>query len=410
MKKILFLFFITGFLYGQESGSPYTRFGLGFFNNSISVRAAGKAGTSTAFFDDNELSIINPASSSKIQNTIFSSGLILETSSSKDDEASKSFNNINFNNSLLGIPIYKEKEVVLSLGFFARSKIGYNIEKEVISNSILAKETFFGTGGLSEFLLGLTYSPISMLNFGFNFGYNFGEIRHAGSLKFDHSQYTDNEYTNSLYLKGSSFTVGAIYSFGQIFNLHSANIGFYFSPQANLNTKKERISLFRTSSGGNLTDTLLTPDYTITLPMNYGIGLELGLTKKLILAIDYSFMNWQEYTVDGVNEGLKNSNRFALSFEYLPEKDILSDYIDRLRVSAGFYYEQTNLEIDNNRINEFGITVGCGFPLSRNSLLNSALMYGNRGTVNNGLVKDSFIKLQLSLTLNELWFVSTEDQ
>jgi len=409
MKKILFLFFISGFLYSQESGSPYTRYGLGFFNNPISARVAGKAGNSIASFDDNELSISNPASSARIQNTIFSSGVILETSSSKNDKASKSFNNINFNNSLLGIPVYKEKEIVLTLGFFARSKIGYNIEADVISNDILAKETFFGTGGLSEFLFGLTYSPIHNLNLGINFGYNFGEIRHSGSLKFNHSQYTDNEYTNSMFLKGFSSAVGVIYSLGQIFDLHSVNVGFYFSPKANLNTAKERISLFRTNTG-TFTDTLVTPDYTITLPMNYGMGLEIGLTKKLFLAIDYSFMNWQEYTVDGINEGLKNSNRFSLSCEYLPEKDVLASYIDRLRWSTGLYYEQTNLQFNNNRINEFGITLGCGIPLSRNSVLNSALIYGNRGTVDNGLIKDSFIKMQLSLTLNELWFVRTEDQ
>ena len=409
MRKILFLFFITGFLYGQESGSPYTRFGLGFFNSSISARVAGKAGTSIASFDENELSIINPASSARIQNTVFSSGLILETSSSKDNNASKNFKNINFNNSLLGIPIYKEREMVLSFGFFAKSKIGYNIETEVISNSVSAKETFFGTGGLSELLLGLTYSPTRMLNLGLNFGYNFGEIQHSGTLKFNNSEYTDNEYTNSMHLKGISFTAGAIYSLGKIFDFHSVNVGLYFSPKASLSTSKERISLFRTSSG-TFTDTLFNPDYTITLPMNYGIGLEVGLTEKLLFAIDYSFMNWQDYTVDGLNEGLKNSNYFSLSCEYLPDKDILANYMNRLRLSAGVYYEQKNFEITNNRINEFGITLGCGIPLSRNSVLNSALVYGNRGTVDNGLIKDSFIKLQLSLTLSELWFVNTEDQ
>jgi hypothetical protein len=409
MKKILFLFFIAGLLYGQESGSPYTRFGLGFFNNSVSARTAGKAGTSIASFDENELSVVNPASSSKVQNTIFSSGLVMETSSSKNENASKSFNNINFNNSLLGIPIYKESDIVLSLGFFARSKIGYNIEKEVISNSAPAKETFFGTGGLSEFLLGLTFSPISELNLGFNLGYNFGEIRHSGGIKFNYSEYTDNEYTNSMYLKGISFSTGAIFSFSHVLGLHSANVGFYLSPKADLNVKKERHSFFRTESG-TLTDTLFSPDYTATLPMNYGAGIEFGITERLFFAIDYSFMNWQEYVIDGLNEGLKNSSCFSLSCEYLPEKDIFADYMSRLRLSAGVYYEQKNLELNNSRINELGITLGCGFPLSRNAVLNSALIYGTRGTIDNGLIKDSFLKLQLSLTLNELWFVRTEDQ
>jgi len=299
--------------------------------------------------------------------------------------------------------------MVLSFGFLAKSKIGYNIEKETSSHSALAKEFFFGTGGLSEFLLGLTYSPLPKLNLGLNFEYNFGEIQHSGGLKFNTSEYTDNEYTNSMYLRGISFTAGAIYSLGPIFGLSSMNVGFYFSPKFNLNVKQERTSFFRTPSG-TFTDTLYIPDYTLDLPMNYGIGLEVGLTKKLFLAFDYSFMNWQDYKVDGVNEGLRNSNRFALSCEYVPEEDVLANFMNRLRLSAGLYYEQKNIELDNTTINEFGVTLGCGIPFSRNSILNSALVYGNRGTIDNGLIKDSFIKLQLSLTLSELWFVRTEDQ
>ena len=111
MKKILFLILVAATLYSQESGSPYTRFGLGFFNYSGSARVLGNAGTTIAAYDDNELNNFNPAGWSRIKNTIFSSGMIMESSSSEDNKSTKQFKNINFTNTILGIPLEKDEEM-----------------------------------------------------------------------------------------------------------------------------------------------------------------------------------------------------------------------------------------------------------------------------------------------------------
>ena len=410
MKKILFLILVTATLYSQESGSPYTRFGFGVFNNSVSTRALGKAGTSIAVFDDNELNNLNPASWAKIKNTVFSSGLVLESSKSEDDKASKNYKNMNFSNTVLGIPLQKDKEFVLAIGIYSKSKVGYNVTKEVVVNSIPAEEIYFGSGGLSEFQIGLTYSPVKNLDFGFKTGYNFGEIQHSGKLKFNNSDYTDNEYRNSMYTKGFSYTGGIIYSgLDKMLNINSGNIGIIFSPKFDLRAKRERYSYF-TSSSTSIYDTLISSDVDATLPMKVGVGLNLGFTERLNIGFDYLFSGWENYKLDGSNEGLKNSQRFSVSCELMPDKEFLASYTARMRYSVGLYYEKMNLEINGTRINEYGVTLGCGIPLSRNAALNTALIYGRRGKNENGLILDSFIKLQFSLALNELWFVNTEDQ
>ena len=74
----------------------------------------------------------------------------------------------------------------------------------------------------------------------------------------------------------------------------------------------------------------------------------------------------------------------------------------------GARYEESGLYIQNESIDEFGISFGLGLPLGRGfSNANLTFEYGQRGTNNAGLVKEDFFKVGLSLSLNPLrpWFV-----
>jgi len=69
-------------------------------------------------------------------------------------------------------------------------------------------------------------------------------------------------------------------------------------------------------------------------------------------------------------------------------------------------YEESGLYLNNEAIDEFGISFGLGLPAGTNfSNLNIGFEYGQRGTSNSGLIKENFFKLSLSLSLNEKWFV-----
>jgi len=410
MKKLLFIILIAVTVYAQESGSPYSRFGFGFFNYSVSTRSLGNAGASIAVYDENELNNLNPASWSKIKNTVFSSGLILETSSSEDNLATKNFTNVNFSNTIIGVPLEKSKEMVFSLGIFAKSKVGYNVSRRVAIDGYAADAVYFGAGGISEFQTGLTYSPLNKLNLGVKAGYNFGEVQHSGRVNFDDANFTDNEYLNSIYTKGFTFTGGLIYSgLDDLTGIHYGSIGLVFSPNSDVKAKKERYSKF-TSSTTTIMDTVKGGEMDVTLPMNFGIGLNLAFNDRVRFGFDYLLSGWENYKYEGTNEGFLNSHRFAVSCEIMPDKDVLATLMDRIRYSVGFYYEKLNLEINGNRINEFGVSAGLGIPLSRNATLNSAFIYGRRGKNENGLILDNFFKVQFSLALTELWFVNTEDQ
>jgi hypothetical protein len=69
-------------------------------------------------------------------------------------------------------------------------------------------------------------------------------------------------------------------------------------------------------------------------------------------------------------------------------------------------FENTGLKINDESINEFGISFGVGLPVGKLfSNANLGFEYGKRGTTSQNLVQENFFNFQLSLSLNDRWFV-----
>ncbi|MGB0897576.1 MAG: hypothetical protein ACPGRW_09675, partial [Flavobacteriaceae bacterium] len=82
-----------------------------------------------------------------------------------------------------------------------------------------------------------------------------------------------------------------------------------------------------------------------------------------------------------------------------------SSYWKRATYRAGMHFENTGLEINNEKINEFGISFGVGLPVGKwFSNANLGLEVGKRGTTNRNLIQENFVNFQLSLSLNDRWF------
>ena len=69
-------------------------------------------------------------------------------------------------------------------------------------------------------------------------------------------------------------------------------------------------------------------------------------------------------------------------------------------------FEETGLNINNQSIDEFGISFGVGLPIGRLfENANIGFEFGQRGTTNANLVEENFVNFQISLSLNDRWFV-----
>ena len=68
---------------------------------------------------------------------------------------------------------------------------------------------------------------------------------------------------------------------------------------------------------------------------------------------------------------------------------------------AGVRLDNTGFIVNEKDISNFGITFGMGFPLGfEYSNLNLGLEVGRRGTTMNNLVRESYFKVSIGLSLN----------
>src|SRR5690606_14890358 len=101
----------------------------------------------------------------------------------------------------------------------------------------------------------------------------------------------------------------------------------------------------------------------------------------------------------------ENSSSVSIGGFYIPDYNSYSSYLKRVVYRGGLRFENTGLNINDETINEFGISFGLGIPVgSMFTNANLGIEIGRRGTTNRNLIQENFINLQLSLSLNDRWF------
>lgn len=150
----------------------------------------------------------------------------------------------------------------------------------------------------------------------------------------------------------------------------------------------------------------------VTLPMMGGFGFALKKDYKWMFQADYTVQMWEDYRYLGNVVGLKNSQRITAGFQFQPKLAGRGNFMSATQYRLGMRWYESYLELNSIRLTEMTVNFGMAFPLpyrtrmgepvSRVSLNIEA---GQRGTTDGGLLKESFIRATLGLTINDRWFM-----
>ena len=153
-------------------------------------------------------------------------------------------------------------------------------------------------------------------------------------------------------------------------------------------------------------------DTDFEFPSSVTLGLGVGKANKWFLGAEYTqqkssnFTN-RTFTLDNVV--FEDANQIRVGGFYIPKYNSVTSYWQKVNYRAGLRYEESGIVIQNEAINEFGISFGLGLPAGRLfSNANVGLEYGQRGTTNANLVEETFFNVYLSLSLNDIWFQKTK--
>lgn len=446
------LFTLTILSATAQENSPYSRYGLGDLVPNQNVINRGIGGVAAGYSDNQTINFVNPASygnmsyvdsaslrsnPNALRSTLFDIGVEIDTRTLKSTNPAAKFSATNLLVSYLqlGLPVKMRKLnrkgifLGMAMGLKPVSRINYKIFSTGRLPGIDSVLTVYeGTGGISEANIGVGLK-IKSFNIGLNTGYRFGNKDYSTSLSFINDTVV---YYKSRSASQSNF--GGVFLNGGL--QYEINFAGYDSSR-----KRRTNSILRLGVYGNLKrnisasqdvirETVSYDEFgapsrvdsvyeqnikgTVVYPAVLGAGFTyVDKNGRWLIGADYETTYWNNYRFFDKVDSVKNSWKIRAGADYFPAdaNTPFKKYFSFVRYRVGFYYGNDYVNAVGNR-NEYGITLGFGFPLklrrtsiyeTQSSVLNTTLEFGSRGSKENNL-RESVFRISFGLSLSDLWF------
>lgn len=414
VKKILtaLICFLAFGAYAQNGTvSPYSYFGIG------ELRAVGTAenqmmGGLSMYTDSIHLNLQNPAGYGKLRLTTYSAALSHKELRLKSftEEQGTSVTNLDY--LAIGFPL--SPRLATGFGLKPYSSVGYNlISESVNSNQAAVTNVYSGDGGLNKVYLSMGYRLAKNLHLGATVNFNFGTLNNRRVQSVEDVQFGTLDNRESK-VNGYDFNYGLTFT-PTVKDKYTLFTSLTVNTQTNLvSENSQRIGSFSTTSGIDIEVVDVNLDARglrhteLKIPTRTALGLGFGEDKKWFLGGEYSFQGLSSFTNEFISvENLEYQDASSIAFGgfFVPDYSPFSSYLKRVTYRAGVRLENTGMVVNNKEINNFGITFGLGLPLGASfDNLNVGFELGRRGTSTADLIQESYLKVNVGLSLNDRWF------
>ena len=407
-------------LYAQDGTiSPYSFFGIGDLRSTSTVENQMMGGIGM-YADSIHVSLQNPASYGELGlEALDKVGLVTYTAGisnkqfrlkSFTEEQSSSLTNLDY----LSLGFSLGKGLGMGFGIMPYSSVGYNLVDERTNNGQALTNVFNGSGGLNRVYYSVGYEFIKDLSIGVTANFNFGNLESERLQQLEDVQFGTFDRRNST-VNGFDFNYALNYRpiIKDRYRIHSS---IRVNTQGNLVAKNERrVGSFSLATGTNIEEIDVNLDAQnlrnteFKIPTTTTLGIGYGEDYKWFIGGEYSFQGLSSFEnpfLGTDNISYKDASSFALGGFYTPDYTSLTNYLKRITYRAGLRLDKSGMVVNDVDINNFGITFGLGLPLGRSfSNLNLGFELGRRGTTRANLIEESYLKINVGLSLNDRWFV-----
>jgi hypothetical protein len=393
---------MTGVLNAQNTMSPYSVFGPGELQPKGFGRAVGMGHAGMALPSDNRLNNLNPASYLGIDSLHFILEIGMNAKYSGFRSGGNSLSGLNANLAYLAMGFRITDWWANSLGIAPFSHVGYDItgQKFVEGSTLKYTTEFKGSGGISLAYWSNSIRITKNFSVGVNTSYIFGPLVQEEYIsQSDLSAayiFTRNDYFHSFYL-----------DYGAQYHFRIKDLMFFLgATYANRQNLISGYSSTLETSGLSSVDSKEGQKGVRSLPESFGGALAVS-NSKITLALDYQLQKWAGLKYPSMIGVFRNAQNFSAGVDLKPWKARVSNkFFQNWDYRAGFNFYSSYLQIKNNPVNAYGVTLGFGVPLrNQYSQINFAIEAGKQGTTANGLIRERYVMAHLNFTVNELWFI-----
>ncbi|MFK7905170.1 MAG: hypothetical protein AB8B69_08600 [Chitinophagales bacterium] len=386
-------------------------------------RALG--GLSTSLVSPVNINYNNPASYASIRFTTFETALDAQNIWLKQNEATQSSGDAGLGYAALAFPLGNKGG--LSMGILPFSKMNYDVT-ETVDNELLGSTQdyrFIGDGQTHQFYIGsavkIRFNKKTQLSLGANGAFLFGALTKQVRVNFPElTNAITTRRLETLNFRGFTWNTGLLLT--QVIKENSSFVTIGVTARPKMATHAERDIIWDRITESNsqvfIADTLNQTgvvDGDIEVPALLSFGVSYSNKNNFLIGADVSFENWGDFRDFGeANTQMVNSTKINFGIGFVPSPKNLGrsfgDYFSRVHYRFGGRYNTGNIVLDGNKISEFAATIGMGLPLRRSSLgssgtLNLSFEIGQRGSIDNNLIRENFLNTTIGISLNDVWFI-----
>ncbi len=404
MQKKTGLFIIcilTIFFTSSYAGSYYNSKGLGGKRYVSNAQAIGLGGAMISLQDKHTINTLNPAGLVYIPYTRLAGDFIHDAVWNKTENANGFSKYTNLNGVSLAVPLMQGK-LAGSFNIMPTSQFDYEYSTTDEIDDFGYAKKITANGGLNRISFGFGYAPISKLSIGAYMNYNFGKLEQTWTIDYVSDLFWDSNDVLTRKMWGLSWTLGFIAN-----PVPDLFVGGIYSTKYKLDLQDEINNYTLKGSTSNNIDYLINENNSLNVPEFWGLGATYRFHKKYQASLDYLYQPWSDFHVDNqLNQEFNNSHRIGGGVERLPDDNILASYLNKLAYRVGYFYQSLDfIDEQNNSVREYGVSVGAGFPYYNGiGRIDVAIQYGQRGSLSNNPVEESFLQLFISVTGGEKWF------
>lgn len=337
-----------------------------------------------------------------------------------DNDISQSSGTGFFNYFLYSFPISHKNTVSVGINRFSSVNFRSTVEDTIAGTGEPVQYFDQGNGGLYQFYLADGYDISRNLSAGLQLSYIFGNLERESFTQFEDEVFRTGSVLSTSY-SGLQVKPALFYQMdiskrdtnGVLLSARKLNfsIGADFYPVMYQDLDR---SLQEQNILGNIvSDTLIADeDQNIVFPPTFRAGLGLESPEKYSLGLDLEYTAWSAYTG---YRGVEFTNTFSVSAggEYWLQPNQKRRRPWPLR--AGVRFSKMLYILNNSEIYERAFSIGTSIPVSKAydgkvyknipfNKLNISIEAGQRGTTENGFLKEQFIRAFLGIIINDVWF------
>jgi len=416
-----FLFIGTGKIQAQATMdalgtyTSYSMFGVGELLRPGTTLNRSMGGIGTGLRDNRYINYLNPASASSVDSLafMFDFGLMQNNYINTDGTLTTAYNAFNMHHIILSFPVWRRS--AMQLGIVPYSNVGYRFIEDESRDEILAnigayRYYYYGQGSINQAFVSFSATFFRHLAVGAQGMFFFGNIeKHAQAISLSAPELYGTLKTGYDIVIGSFGAQFGLQAFGNFSPSTTFTVGATFQPRASL---RGDVTRFAKVEKGAFIDTVYSQTSQgsqMSIPMEWSVGFSIRKRDKWVLGADYTQSDWRKSifaSTPGINFEPALSRTVKAGLEFTPDRYSIRYYMRRWTYRLGAYYDKSYMMLNGNQVTAMGVTFGFSVPVYRwyNSIAVS-VDAGQRGSIENNLIRERYIMLILNFNLHDIWFI-----